>query len=68
MSEMSFVLIGYALALSYCGVTAAEEGTQQRWVQDTFLISFWVGPLVPIEEIDGRFQELSEAGFTGGDL
>ena len=33
--------------------------------QDEFFISFWVGPQVNVEDLDGRFAEIAEANFTG---
>ena len=43
-----------------------EENTRQvNWKQDDFFISFWVGPQVPLQELDERFAELVEANFTG---
>ena len=35
------------------------------WKQDAFFISFWVGPQVPIGELDARIAEVAEANFTG---
>ena len=35
------------------------------WRQDEFFISFWVGPQVPVGELDARIAEVAEANFTG---
>jgi hypothetical protein len=38
---------------------------EQRFHQDRFLISYWVGPQVPVQELDERFAEIAAANFTG---
>lgn len=43
--------------------TATRAG--QQWQQDEFWISFWVGPQVPLVELESRIAEVAEANFTG---
>lgn len=35
-----------------------------EWVQDRFVISFWVDPQVPVQDVDSRFEEIAGANFT----
>lgn len=43
----------------------SQRQYSQRFHQDRFLISYWVGPQVPIRELDVRFAEIAAANFTG---
>jgi hypothetical protein len=54
-----------AAALALAGTTRTADAASQRFHQDRFLISYWVGPQVPIGELDERFAEIAAANFTG---
>ena len=60
--RMTFLLMAVmVLALAAMASQAADK--TDRFVQDRFVISFWVDP--PAEEItDARYKEIADAGFT----
>ena len=58
------MLLSAALAALAAGASAADLASR-RFHQDRFLISYWVGPQVPLPELDERFAEIAAANFTG---
>ena len=54
---MAGLLLPAVLLLLPCACSA-------KWVQDRFVISFWVDPQVPAEDVDARFAEIAAANFT----
>ena len=53
--------------------TAAEHGAPGggstmvhagKWKQHRYVISMWVDPQVPPEQIDARFNEIADANFS----
>ena len=58
------LLLLWLLSLS-CSRPARPSLAAVPWRQDAFFISFWVGPQVPVAELDARIAEVAEANFTG---
>ena len=43
---------------------AAESSTSAAWVQNRFVISFWVDPIVPPERFPAEYARIADANFT----
>ena len=59
------MLLSKAVVLVALAGTSTADLASKRFRQDRFFISYWVGPQVPIPELDERFAEIAAANFTG---
>jgi hypothetical protein len=59
--------VGFALRIQRSvGVKSDDDSESQptTWVQDRFVTSFWVDPIVQPSEFDHRYAEIAAANFT----